>query len=81
MWRRSRHGPLLLLEGGGTINGSFLAAGLIDELRILIAPVADGSVGTPTLFDAMTGKGLGRKLRLISISRIKGDLVWLRYRM
>ena len=71
----------LLLEGGGKINGSFLAAGLIDELSILIFPVADGSIGTPTLFDAIAGKGLARKLRLISISRIKGDLVWLRYRM
>ena len=71
----------LLLEGGGKINGSFLAAGLIDELSILIAPVADGSIGTPTLFDAMEGKGLARKLRLISISRIRGDLVWLRYKM
>ena len=71
----------LLLEGGGKINGSFLAAGVIDELSILIAPVADGSIGTPTLFDARAGKGLARKLRLISMSRIKGDLVWLRYRM
>jgi riboflavin biosynthesis pyrimidine reductase len=71
----------LLLEGGGKINGSFLAAGVIDELSILIAPVADGSIGTPTLFDAMAGKALARKLRLISISRLKGDLVWLRYRM
>lgn len=43
--------------GGGKINGSCLAAGVIDELSILIAPVADGSIGTPTLFDAMAGKG------------------------
>ena len=71
----------LLLEGGGRINGSLLAAGLIDELSILIAPVADGSIGTPTLFDAVPGRGLARRLRLISMSRIKGDLVWLRYRI
>jgi len=51
---------------------------LIEALSILIAPVADGGIGTPTLFDAMAGKGLARKLRLLSISRIKGDLVWLR---
>jgi riboflavin biosynthesis pyrimidine reductase len=29
---------LLLLEGGAIINGSFLAAGLVDELSLLIAP-------------------------------------------
>ena len=70
----------LLLEGGGKINGSFLAAGLIDELSVLIAPVADGSVGTPTLFDAASGRGVARALRLISVARLRGDLVWLRYR-
>lgn len=71
----------LLLEGGGKINGSFLAAGLIDELSVLIAPVADGSVGTPTLFDARLGRGVARALRLISVARLRGDLVWLRYKM
>lgn len=45
----------LLLEGGGKINGSFLAADLIDEVSVLVAPVADGSVSTPTLFDAVDG--------------------------
>jgi dihydrofolate reductase len=41
----------LMLEGGGGINGSFLRAGLIDELSLLLAPVADGRSGTPTVFD------------------------------
>ncbi|RKI05850.1 RibD family protein, partial [Corallococcus praedator] len=32
----------VLLEGGGGINGSLLAAGLIDEVSLLIHPTADG---------------------------------------
>jgi 2,5-diamino-6-(ribosylamino)-4(3H)-pyrimidinone 5'-phosphate reductase len=71
----------LLLEGGGTINGSFLAAGLVDELSIVLVPVADGSVGTPSLFDVKKGSGSATRLKLLSIERRPGDLVWLRYRM
>ena len=71
----------LLLEGGGKINGSFLAADLIDELSVLIAPVADGGVETPTLFDAKSGRGVARALRLISVKRLRGDLIWLRYKV
>lgn len=70
----------LLLEGGGKINGSFLAADLIDELSILVAPVADGATGTPSLFDADDTTPT-RRLRLLSIERRKGDLVWLRYKV
>ena len=69
----------LLLEGGGTINGSFLAANLIDELSLLVAPIADGGVGTPSLFDAAHGHGPARVLKLISVKRLRGDIVWLRY--
>jgi riboflavin biosynthesis pyrimidine reductase len=79
---RSRFGiKRLLLEGGGKINGSFLAADLIDELSLLVTPVADGGVGTPTLFDAEEGKGPARNLKLISVRRLPGDIVWLRYRV
>lgn len=71
----------LLLEGGGGINGSFLDADLIDELSILVGPVADGSVGTPTLFDTKNGKGPARALRLLSVERRRSGIVWLRYKV
>jgi riboflavin biosynthesis pyrimidine reductase len=71
----------LLLEGGGKINGSFLAADLIDELSILIGPVADGGIGTPTLFDAKEGRAVARHLKLMSVEKVKGDIVWLRYKI
>jgi len=71
----------LLLEGGGTINGSFLAANLIDELSILVAPIADGSVGTPTLFDVGNRRMPARNLQLRSVEKRSGGIVWLRYRV
>lgn len=71
----------LLLEGGGKINGSFLAANLIDELSTLVAPIADGSVGTPTLFDVTKRRTPPRNLELVSIEKRPGDIVWLRYKV
>lgn len=35
----------LLLEVGATINGSFFAAGLVDELSLLVAPALNARVG------------------------------------
>nr|WP_227719219.1 dihydrofolate reductase family protein [Obesumbacterium proteus] len=32
----------LRLEGGGTINGTFLKAGLLDDLSLLIYPCING---------------------------------------
>src|SRR5258708_5197629 len=37
----------LLLEGGGETNGAFLRAELVDELSMLLTPVADGRPGEP----------------------------------
>jgi riboflavin biosynthesis pyrimidine reductase len=71
----------LLLEGGGKINGSFLAANLIDELSILVGPVADGSIGTPALFDVETRRSPARNLKLLSIKKRADGIVWLRYKV
>jgi riboflavin biosynthesis pyrimidine reductase len=67
----------LLLEGGGGINGSFLSAGLIDEISLMILPVADGVDGAPTLFDRASGSGVG--LTLQSVDRLEDGILHLRY--
>lgn len=71
----------LLLEGGGKINGTFLDANLIDELSILVAPVADGSIGTPSLFDVENRRMPARGLKLLSVEQRPGGIVWLRYKV
>jgi riboflavin biosynthesis pyrimidine reductase len=73
----------LLLEGGGRINGAMLRDDLIDEVSVLLAPVADGAVGTPTLFDVGDGgrDHTARKLALTAVERRAGDVLWLRYRV
>jgi len=45
----------LMLEGSGKINAGMLRAGLIDEVSLLVAPIADARIGTPSLFDAAVG--------------------------
>lgn len=53
----------LLLEGGAGINGSFLAAGLIDEISLLIAPTLDGRAASQS-FVEFGEEGLAGKVQL-----------------
>lgn len=69
----------LMLEGGGKINGSMLRAGLIDEVSVLVAPVADGRIGTPTLFDVEDEKVMPTRLTLEHIEKRADGVLWLRY--
>lgn len=71
----------LILEGGGRINGAFLAAGLVDEVSVLVAPTVDGQIGTAALFDGNAEKAIARPLALIDVERRAGDILWLRYRV
>jgi 2,5-diamino-6-(ribosylamino)-4(3H)-pyrimidinone 5'-phosphate reductase len=72
----------LLLEGGGKINGSMLRAGLIDELSLLVAPIADCASGSPALFDtsdSVDSTPIGVRWRLQALERRADDIMWLRY--
>lgn len=71
----------LMLEGGGGINGSMLAAGLVDEISVLVAPVTDGRIGTATLFDIAGASAEPHRLALEHVERRAGDVLWLRYRV
>lgn len=70
----------LLLEGGGHVNGSILAAGLVDEISLLVGPAVDGGLDVTGVFDT-GGAGLAGKTRLSLTSAEKLDhgLVHLRY--
>lgn len=71
----------LMLEGGGRINGGMLRAGLVDEVSVLVAPVLDGRIGTPALFDVDGDDVVPRRLLLDHVERRADDVLWLRYRV
>jgi 2,5-diamino-6-(ribosylamino)-4(3H)-pyrimidinone 5'-phosphate reductase len=69
----------LMLEGGGRINGGMLRAGLVDEVSLLLAPVADGRMGTPAVFDVDADNVSPYRLALDAVERRADDVLWLRY--
>jgi riboflavin biosynthesis pyrimidine reductase len=71
----------LMLEGGGRINGGMLREHLIDEISVLIVPVADGRMGEPALFDEEKHRAVPIGLSLVSVEKRAEDVVWLRYRV
>ena len=56
-------------------------AGLIDEVSLLVAPVADGRVGTPALLDVDGESAIPGRLVLQAVEQRADGVVWLRYRV
>jgi riboflavin biosynthesis pyrimidine reductase len=52
----------LVVEGGAATNGAFLVAGLVDELRVLVAPALDGGENVQGI--VAHGDGLAGKVRM-----------------
>ena len=69
-----------VLLAGGVTNQAFAAAGLIDELSIVLAPTADGDSGCASLFE--TGgfsSAAPAAYSLKAVEQIENDTLWLRY--
>ena len=64
--------------GGGHINAGFLAAGLLDEVSILIGAGIDGRGGMQSVFDLPMERGV-TPLELTGVQQYGSGAVWLRY--
>jgi riboflavin biosynthesis pyrimidine reductase len=69
----------LLLEGGAATNGSFLAAGLVDELDVLIAPALDGGTDVQAIVARDPGLRGTMRLSLVSAHTLQHGVVHLKY--
>lgn len=71
----------LLLGGGGILNWSFLDAGLVDEMSLVMAPVVDGDNHTARLFDGrFAGHSHPVNFLPIKLKAYDNGVLWLRYR-
>lgn len=71
----------LVLTGSGNLNGSFLAAGLLDEISMMYAPGIDGRAGWIAAFDGIQDKThLPVRLKLTgTVRQYDNGTVWMRY--
>ncbi len=70
----------LMVEGGAAINGVFFAAGLVDELNVLVAPALDGARGVQGIVEFDEIGLAGRvELSLVSCETMDHGVLRLRY--
>lgn len=69
----------LAVVGGGHINGGMLAAGLVDEISLVIGPGVDGRGGQTALFDGMDKSSKPIALKLKDVKQYDDGSLWLRY--
>ncbi len=75
------HIKRLMIAGGGKCDWSFARKNLIDELSIVVAPLASAENGTPSIFEAMRDDDLTcTAYQLVKALPLEGDALWLNYK-
>lgn len=70
----------IALLGGGIADGTFAAADTIDELSLVVAPVAEVTSGAPSLFETLpTVSAAPLTWRLVEARPLPDSGLWLHY--
>ncbi|OQA13894.1 MAG: 5-amino-6-(5-phosphoribosylamino)uracil reductase [Chloroflexi bacterium ADurb.Bin360] len=78
----ARYGVAVIrTDSGGTLHGALLRAGLVDEVSVLLNPCLVGGISPRSTFVApdLSSQEGAIPLRLLEVSNIEGDIIWLRY--
>lgn len=73
----------VMIGGGGVLNWSFLSAGLVDEVSLVIVPFADGDTTNPGLFSAVAPLSFpeANSFSLIEARELRDSVLLVRYRV
>ena len=77
--KKQYHVDMLALEGGGHLNGSVMAANLIDEISLLLTPLVLNRSDAPSTFEHDQHELNVRKYEIFEVKKVE-DSVWLRYK-
>ena len=69
------------VDSGGTLNGVLLRKGLVDEVSLLIHPELVGGERARSFYAGPVLPEGAITLRMFQMERIKGGLVWVRYKV
>lgn len=70
----------LMITGGGMIDWSFLQEGMMDELSLVVSPVAGGEKDAASVFDRSEfALGGAVSLELSDVKKYENGILWLNY--
>jgi riboflavin biosynthesis pyrimidine reductase len=71
----------LMIGGGGTINWSFVQSGLVDEVSVILAPIANADPNGHRFFAAKEPYSTSRAtaFQLKSVEELEQGTLWIRY--
>lgn len=75
------HIKQMMVGGGGTINWSMLQNGLVDEVSVILAPIANGDPNGHRFFVAKEPYSSIKEtaFQLKSVKELEHDTIWIRY--